>query len=268
MAGESTSRVPGRIRISASPHAIAAAFAAIADLEPVAWCEQGIECAPLAGGRDPADQAPRLAALGLPWVEVAGASPPLPFPAAVGGGVYRRSPGHASAPDGVPEIILTAGEGFGLAEHPTTGMCLDLLALLPDGPALDAGCGSGTLALAWARLGRGDVLAVDLDPRAVAQTAASADASGLAGRIVCRRSAFEQLDPHEIADRVVLSNAPRQAQDALLAVAGDPVPPAIVLSGLDAAGMDAVAGRWAARGLALRAQESTGRWQAAALVRA
>ena len=268
MAGESTSRVPARIRISGPPDAIARAFVAIADLEPVAWCDTGIECAPLAGGRDPADQAPRLAALMLPWVEVAGASPPLPVPAAVGGGVYRRSPGHAPAPDGLPEIILTAGEGFGLAEHPTTGMCLELLPLLPDGPALDAGCGSGTLALAWARLGRGDVLAVDLDPRAVTQTAASAEASGLSDRIECRRAAFDQIDPAQIARRVVLSNAPRQAQDALLAVAGDPAPPAIVLSGLDADGMDYVAGRWASRGLVLRARESRGRWQAAALVRA
>lgn len=268
MVRESTSRVPGRIRITASPDAIAHGFAAIADLEPVAWCDEGIECAPLAGGRDPVDQAPRLAALALPWAEVPGASPPLPFPAAVGGGVYRRSPRHAAAPAGLPEIILTAGEGFGLAEHPTTGMCLELLALLPDGPALDAGCGSGTLALAWARLGRGDVLAVDLDPRAVTQTAASAGASGLAGHIECRRLAFDQMDAREVAHRVVLANAPRQAQEALLAVAGRPAPPAIVLSGLDARAMDTVAGEWMSRGLVMRARESAGRWQAAALVRA
>ncbi|MGB0613547.1 MAG: hypothetical protein ACPGN4_05300, partial [Miltoncostaeaceae bacterium] len=72
-------------------------------------------------------QAARLSALDLPWQPEPGPSPPLPFPAAVGGGVYRRSPGHAPAPAGLPEIVLVAGEGFGLAEHPTTGMCLDLL---------------------------------------------------------------------------------------------------------------------------------------------
>ena len=42
----------------------------------------------------------------------------------------------------------------------------------PPGPALDAGCGSGLLAQAWAALGRGPVLAVDVDPRAVDQAAA------------------------------------------------------------------------------------------------
>ncbi len=263
---ESRSRVPGRIRVSGDRSALRAAFAPIADLEPVAWVGGGIECAPLAGGRDPGDQLPRLAALKLPWIEVAGASPPLPFPSAVGGGVYRRSAGHAPAPEGIPEIVLVDGEGFGLAEHSTTGMCLELLHLLPDGPALDAGCGSGTLALTWARLGRGDVLAVDLDPRAVLQTGASARASGLSDRISCRRTAFDQLDPAEVMNRVVLANAPHQAQTALLAVPGDPVPPGILLSGLDAAAMDAVVRGWAARGMLVVARESHGRWQAAVLV--
>lgn len=263
---EFTSRVPGRIRVTGTPLQIAAAFALIADLEPVEWVSGGIECAPLAGGRDPVDQAPRLAALTLPWGEVAGASPPLPFPAAVGGGVYRRSPGHAAAPPGLPEIVLVAGEGFGLAEHPTTGMCLELMRLLPDGPALDAGCGSGTLALAWARLGRGPVLAVDLDPRSVTQTLESVVASGLRRAVVCRRAALDQLDGLDITGRVVLANAPQQAQDALLAVAGDPVPPALLISGLDAKGMDDVAEQWVARGMRVTARDSTGRWQAAILV--
>lgn len=263
---ESTSRVPGRIRVTGAPGEIAAVFASIADLEPVEWVPGAIECAPLAGGRDPVDQAPRLAALALPWVEVAGASPPLPFPAAVGGGVYRRSPGHAAAPSGLPEIVLVAGEGFGLAEHPTTGMCLELMLLLPHGPALDAGCGSGTLALAWARLGRGPVLAVDLDPRSVTQTLESAAASGLSGAIVCRRAALDQLDGLDITSRVMLANAPRQAQDALLAVPGEPAPPALLLSGLNAADMDEVAEHWVARGMRVTGRDTTGRWQAAMLV--
>ncbi len=162
--------------------------------------------------------------------------------------------------------MLVAGEGFGLAEHPTTGMCLELMLLLPDGPALDAGCGSGTLALAWARLGRGPVLAVDLDPRSVTQTLESAVASGLSGAIVCRRAALDQLDGLDITTRVVLANAPRQAQDALLAVPGDPAPPALLLSGLNAADMDDVAEHWVARGMRVTGRDSTGRWQAAMLV--
>ena len=141
-----------------------------------------------------------------------------------------------------------------------------LMRLLPDGPLLDAGCGSGTLALAWARLGRGPVLAVDLDPRSVTHTLEAVVASGLSDASVCRRAALDQLDRLAITGRVVLANAPRQAQDALLAVPGDPAPPALLLSGLNAADMDDVAEQWTARGMRVTARDATGRWQAAILV--
>lgn len=250
----------------ADPGAIAHAFAAIAELEPVAWVAGGVECAPLAGGRDPIEQARRLAAFGLPWDEVPGASPPLPFPAAVGGGVYRRALGHAPAPDDLPEVVLVTGEGFGLAEHPTTGMCLNLLELLPDGPVLDAGCGSGTLALVWARLGRGTALAVDVDPRAVAQARKSAAASGLADSVECRRVALDHLDPADITGRVVLANAPRPAQDALLAVCGNDGPRALMISGLRPDGMAEVLAAWTVRGYDVVRCEQVGRWKCAVLL--
>ncbi len=264
--GESTDGVPPRIRVTASTDAIVAAFPALADLEPVAWVQGGIDLAPLAGGRDAPGQAARLAALSLPHAEVRGPCPPLPFPAAVGGGVYRRSVGHAPAPAGLPEIVLVPGEGFGLAEHPTTGMCLEMLRLLPAGPALDAGCGSGTLALVWARLGRGVVLAVDLDSRAVSQTERSAVASDLDRMVTTRRGALDALAPDEVHGRVVLANAPRPAQDALLAVPGPPVPRALLMSGLVARDMDEIASTWARRGLRLAARECRGRWQAVVLL--
>ena len=89
------------------------------------------------------------------------------------GGWYLRSPAHAPAPAGVRELVQAPGEGFGPAAHATTAMCLEGVEALPAGPALDAGCGSGLLAQAWARLGRGPVLACDLDPRALDQAARS-----------------------------------------------------------------------------------------------
>ena len=90
-------------------------FPVLAGLEPVAWVPEGLVVAPFAGGRDATEQAARLAAVSLPWRTDPGPVPPLPFPSAVGGGVYRRSPGHAPAPPGVPEVVLVDGEGFGLA---------------------------------------------------------------------------------------------------------------------------------------------------------
>lgn len=257
--------MPPRVLVVADPQALAAEFALLAGLEPVAWVGEGLVVAPLAGGRDASDQAARLAAVSLPWRADDGPAPPLPFPADVGGGVYRRSPGHAPAPPGVPEVVLVDGEGFGLAGHVTTGMCLDLLGEMPDGPALDAGCGSGILGLAWARLGRGSVLAVDLDPQAVTQARESAWASGLDGAVRVRRAALNLLPAEELDAHVVLANAPRMAQDALRAVPGDPVPRGILISGLQADDMDAVVDAWEERGLALSRRESVGRWHAAAL---
>lgn len=264
--GESRGQLPARILVRATMEDIAREFAVLAQLEPVEWVPGGLVVAPLAGGRDPDDQRSRLALVDLPWEPEPGPLSTLPFPAAMGGGVYRRSPGHAPAPPSVPEVVLVAGEGFGLAEHPTTGMCLDMLALLPDGPALDAGCGSGVLALAWACRGRGLVAAVDLDPRAVSQARESVRASGLDALVSVRHVGLHALDPDEVAGRVVLANAPRVAQDALLAVPGTPVPAGVLLSGLQCGPMDEVAGRWAERGLRLARRHAVGRWEAAVLL--
>lgn len=263
---ESTSALPARILVRADAGDLRREFGLLAMLEPVAWTPEGLVVAPLAGGRDPAEQRERLALLGLAWEQVPGATPPLPFPAAVGGGVYRRSPGHAPAPRGLPEVVLVDGDGFGLAEHPTTGMCLDMLRDLPPGPALDAGCGSGILGLAWARLGRGSVLAVDLDPYAITQARESAWASGLDALVSVRRGAIDAVDPDDVAQRVVLINAPLVAQRALLAVPDAPAPPALLISGLQEEPMDEVVAAWGERGLGPVRREAVGRWQAAVLV--
>jgi len=241
--------VPSRIVVSGDPAALAAEFPVLAGLEPVAWVPGGLALAPFAGGRGPDEQRARLAAVELPWRGDAGPAPPLPFPAAVGGGVYRRSPGHAPAPPGLPEVVLVDGEGFGLA-----------------GPALDAGCGSGILGLAWARLGRGPVLAVDLDPYAVTQARESAWASGLDALVSVRRAAIDLTAPDEVRARVVLANAPLVAQRALLAVPGEPAPPGMVVSGLQQDSMDEVLAAWEERGLVVVRREAVGRWQAAASV--
>ncbi len=264
-AGEFTSALLPRILVRGSRAQIADAFGALADLEPISWEDGGIVLAPLAGGRDPREQAVRVAALPLDWEPAPGPTPPLPFPAAVGGGVYRRSSGHAPAPPGLPEIVLAPGEGFGLAEHPTTAMCLEMLADLPDGRVLDAGCGCGTLALVWAGLGRGRVDAVDLDPRAVTQARESVRASGLDGLVAVRRAPLDTLTHEDVHDRVVLANVPHMAHDALLGVGRTPVPTAVLLSGLQPEPMDAVIGEWERRGLHVIRRDSVGRWQAAVL---
>lgn len=65
-------------------------------------------------------------------------------------------------------IVIDPGMAFGTAEHGTTRGALRLLdrALIPGQILLDAGCGSGILAIAAAGLGASRVTAVDLDPYA------------------------------------------------------------------------------------------------------
>ncbi len=79
----------------------------------------------------------------------------------------------ASSDDEKPRLVIPAAGAFGTGEHATTAMSLRLLEAvtrkLPRGwRLLDAGTGSGILALAARRLGAGEVLGLDNDPHAVA----------------------------------------------------------------------------------------------------
>ena len=91
------------------------------------------------------------------------------------------------------EIALDPGMAFGTGTHPTTQLCLEALetAVPPGGDALDLGCGSGILAIAAAKLGARHVLALDIDPLAVAATRDNARANGVAQRITARQGSLE-----------------------------------------------------------------------------
>jgi ribosomal protein L11 methyltransferase len=82
-------------------------------------------------------------------------------------------------------LLLDPGRAFGSGSHPTTRLVLGAIeALLAAGDeVLDAGTGSGVLAVAAARLGASAVVATDIDPAAVAATTANAAGNGVAGRI-------------------------------------------------------------------------------------
>ena len=76
------------------------------------------------------------------------------------------------AKNGQKVIILNPGLSFGTGQHATTKFCLtqldELAQSLPENASmLDAGCGSGILAIAAVKLGWHDVCAFDIDPDAV-----------------------------------------------------------------------------------------------------
>lgn len=82
------------------------------------------------------------------------------------GGLWIGPPWERSPVD-EPAVVVDPGRAFGTGAHPTTRACIELLARLERRSVLDAGCGSGVIAVAAARLGFEPVFAVDLDRTAV-----------------------------------------------------------------------------------------------------
>jgi len=82
-------------------------------------------------------------------------------------------------PAGGVAVVVDPGRAFGTGAHATTRACIELLAGVERGSALDAGCGSGVVAVAAARLGFAPVVAVDSDAVAVAVAGETARANGV-----------------------------------------------------------------------------------------
>ena len=89
-------------------------------------------------------------------------------------------------PKGDAIIWLDPGLAFGTGNHETTRLCVERMVALPfgsDARVLDAGCGSGILALSAAKLGHTDVIGFDNDPEAVRVSGENAALNHLAGRV-------------------------------------------------------------------------------------
>jgi len=77
-------------------------------------------------------------------------------------------------------IRIEPGQSFGTGVHESTRIALTLLEefLPPTATLLDAGCGTGVLAIAAARLGASSCLAFDIELEAVKETGRNAAANG------------------------------------------------------------------------------------------
>jgi ribosomal protein L11 methyltransferase len=82
-------------------------------------------------------------------------------------------------------IVLDPGMAFGTAEHETTRGCLRLIDGVVRGGdrLLDVGAGSGILAIAAARLGADEVVAIEGDPLACEAMAENVERNGVADRV-------------------------------------------------------------------------------------
>jgi len=90
-------------------------------------------------------------------------------------------------PAGEAVLWLDPGLAFGTGNHETTRLCCErliaLAGLAPMGRVIDAGCGSGILALSAALLDFGSIAAFDVDPEAVRVSEENAALNGLEGRV-------------------------------------------------------------------------------------
>jgi ribosomal protein L11 methyltransferase len=111
----------------------------------------------------------------------------------------------APCPDGMT-ILLHPGVVFGNCHHPTTQACLKALSIAaqvkPPRRVFDLGTGTGILALAAARLGASEVVAVDLNPLCVKTAAQNVELNGLTGIIRVLKARAEDV-ADEPADLIV-----------------------------------------------------------------
>jgi ribosomal protein L11 methyltransferase len=107
--------------------------------------------------------------------------------------VWEREKFQRPAGDAV--LWLDPGLAFGTGNHETTRLCVERLVAFDTrlearggqretARVIDAGCGSGILALSAALLGLGDVTGFDHDPEAVRVSGENAAFNGLAGRVM------------------------------------------------------------------------------------
>jgi ribosomal protein L11 methyltransferase len=127
------------------------------------------------------------------------------------GGIWIGPPWER-APDGAPAVVVDPGRAFGTGAHATTRACIELLAAMERGSLLDAGCGSGVVAVAAARLGFAPIGAVDVDPVAVEVARATARLNDVSMTI----SRVDVLEDDLPASDIVVANIELRVVEQLL----------------------------------------------------
>jgi ribosomal protein L11 methyltransferase len=170
---------------------------------------------------------------------------------------HRREPGDVV-------IALDPGMAFGTGLHPTTRLCLAALESMADrgipiAEVLDVGSGSGILSIAAARLGAGDVLAVDVDELAVDATRANAKRNGLARRVRARQGSSPSGEgPFDIVLANLIASVLIALADGLVA---DTRPGGTLLaSGIFENRETEVAAAFTSRGLSIANRWAEGDW--------
>src|SRR5581483_8973164 len=181
-------------------------------------------------------------------------------PAGVGNRLTVRPPWEPAGTTPL-DVVIDPGQAFGTGAHATTRLCLELLLEVgPPGSLLDLGCGSGVLAITAAKLGYNPVLAVDLDPAAVAAASANAELNAVDIEVL-RLDLRSQRAP--CADTIVANLlAPLLERWAGDIAGGSYIPRRIIAGGLLTGEGDSVADAFAPAGLREARRLTEGGWAA------
>jgi len=154
----------------------------------------------------------------------------------------------AAADDpGVMTVVIEPAMGFGSGHHATTRLCLEALQRLDLRAlrVLDVGTGSGVLALAAARLGAGRVLAIDVDPDALANARSNSTLNGAPPALEFRQADFRS-EPELQADVVVANLTGGMLAAGAVALGGTVCGEgALILSGITVEERDSVCAAFA-----------------------
>ena len=117
-------------------------------------------------------------------------------------------PWLAGALEPASTIVIDPGMAFGTGEHPTTRGAIRLLqeVVRPGDRVVDLGAGSAILAIAAAKLGATRVLAVEVDPDAIANAEENVARNRVADRVSVVEGDATILLPLVAPVRVVIAN--------------------------------------------------------------
>jgi ribosomal protein L11 methyltransferase len=172
-----------------------------------------------------------------------------------------------AAEPGVLTVVIEPAMGFGSGHHATTRLCLEALQRcdLAGRRVLDIGTGSGVLALAAARLGAASVLAIDVDPDALANARGNAALNGSPSNVEFTQADFRHAPA--LAGDIVVANL----TGAMLEAGADALAHAVarggrlILSGITEEERDQVYRAFTA-GLSMEWQAEEAGWCCALLV--
>lgn len=156
-----------------------------------------------------------------------------PSPGAAGAAAAQ---GRAGTRASLRDVVINPGLGFGTGLHPTTRGTLQLLQVERSrgarGPLVDAGTGSGILAIAAAKLGWHPVLAFDKDAAALVSARENVEANGVDKVVEVHKTDVSNAPLQWFAGSTVLANMTLGPVSSLVRKLRDTPVSRLVVSGI------------------------------------